>query len=550
MPEDRRHTSSVRKLAAIMFTDIVGYTTLMGKNEDRAFEILAINRDIHNTILSRHNGTLIKEMGDGILASFHSASDAVRCAGEIQKSTEKAGIPLRVGIHQGEVVFEGGDVLGDGVNVAFRLEELADEGCIYVSGTVYNDIKNKEGIHANFVKKKTLKNVDEPVKIYNVNYDQTLSVSLSQGIPESEETDKKTIIVLPFENMSPDPDQEYFSDGLTEEIITDLSHIHDLLVVSRNSAMTFKGSGKTTKEIAEKVKVRYVLEGSVRKAGNNLRITAQLIDGMNDVHLWAEKYSGTLDDVFDIQEKVSRSIVDSLKLKLSPKEDMKISEHLIDNLPAYEVYLRATAVSMGNTEDAFYDAIRYFQRAIDLMGDNGLLYSGMAYTYFLLMNIGINIDENRAKVKEYAKKALTIDPEFAKVRAILAMLNIWYRGTEERNVKETVRDLKKIMASNPNESLALLGLIIVYFYAGKISVSVPLLEKYKQIEPFDVWSEWMPGYLYLYNEQYELALQEWHRLYESYPKQPSSQMSYTVALVYNNQIEEALDRIDQFVKSL
>jgi adenylate cyclase len=537
-----------RKLAAIMFTDIVGYTKLMGSDEDRAFQVLDQNVNLQRTLIEKYKGKFLKQIGDGILASFSSTYNAVLCAKDIIKTTmTETEFQIRIGIHEGDIVFKENDVYGDGVNIASRLQEEADDGCICISEVIYKNIKNKTDINAEFLEEKNLKNVDHPIKIYTIS-----NVDLKSTIPvdsnaEKSEPPQKSIIVLPFENISPDPDQEYFSDGLTEEIITDLSHIHDLLVISRNSSKTFKGTKKKTTEIAKEVNVRYVLEGSVRKAGNNLRIVAQLIDALTDTHIWAEKYSGTLDDIFDIQEKVSRSIVDSLKLKLSPKEDKKISEHSIDNLQAYEAYLRATSAGIRGTEEAMYDAIRYFQNAIDIMGDNVILYSGMAYTYFLLMNIGINVDENRAKVEEYAKKALAIDPGNIKVRAILVILKIWY--TKEKNLKEVVRQSKEILAVNPNETLALLGMIIAYVYAGKISVAFPLSDRYRQIEPFDIWSIWFSGALPYYNGQFELALQEHYKYYKTDPKQPGLQVGYAVYLIYNNQIEEALTIIDHSARA-
>ncbi|MFQ5754302.1 MAG: FlgO family outer membrane protein, partial [bacterium] len=207
------------------------------------------------------------------------------------------------------------------------------------------------------------------------------------------EKKEKSIIVLPFENISPDPEQEYFSDGLTEEIITDLSQIHDIMVISRSSAMTFKGTKKKINEIAREVNVQYVLEGSVRKAGNKLRITAQLIDATTDVHLWAEKYSGTLDDVFDIQEKVSLSIVDALKLKLTPEENKKIAERPIDNIQAYECYFRARAEMLKLTEDGLKQALRDLDMGLEIVGENVLLYYGMAEVYLQHYEYGVKADE-------------------------------------------------------------------------------------------------------------------------------------------------------------
>ena len=328
MPEDRR-------LAAIMFTDIVGYTKLMGENEDKAFDILKRNHIIHATLIEKHNGTLIKEVGDGTLASFPLASNAVRCAMEIQQEAKSQQIPLKIGIHEGEMVFAGADVLGDGVNVASRLQELSQEGCITISGAVQKDIKNKADINIKFIGDKKLKNVDELVKVYEVFQEGDnrtkkevsyiaknklvyyilsgiilvlVSIIIWQFLPtevttstvfESEITEiDKSIAVLPFSNLSNDPEQEYFSDGIMEEILMHLYKIGDLEVVSRTSAMKYKGSNKLIGEIASELGVTHILEGSVRKSEDKIRITLQLIDAINDRHLWAESYNSDLQDIF------------------------------------------------------------------------------------------------------------------------------------------------------------------------------------------------------------------------------------------------------------
>ena len=405
---------SKRRLAAIMFTDIVGYTALMGKDEKKAFEILRKNKGIQRPLIEKYDGQWFKEMGDGILACFHTASDAVRSANEIQIAAKKEGIRLRIGIHEGEVVFEEKDVLGDGVNIASRLEELAEEGCIYISDSVYKDIKNKEGIYTDFIREETLKNVQDPVKVYKVNCEDILSRNVSTKYNEIHPPDKKSIIVLPFENMSPDPDQEFFSDGLTEEIITDLSYINDLRVISRSSAMTYKGTKKKIQEIAREVKVQYVLEGSVRKSGNLLRIAAQLIDAIDDSHLWAEKYNGTLDDIFTIQESVSRSIAEALEMKLSKKEVESICECPIDDAKVYEYYLKAKHEINTFTEEGMNNAIQFLKSGLKIIGENAVLYAGLSYAYWGYFNIKAQ-EKYLNKGMEYANKALEINPESSEV---------------------------------------------------------------------------------------------------------------------------------------
>jgi TolB-like protein len=354
---------------------------------------------------------------------------------------------------------------------------------------------------------------------------------------------EKSIVVLPFADLSPQKDQEYFCDGMTEEIITDLSHIHDLLVISRNSAMTFKGTQKTTKTIAGELNVQYVLEGSVRKAGNDLRIAAQLINAETDTHIWAEKYSGTLGDVFDMQEKVSRSIMDALRLKLSPEEQRRIAERPIDNIAAYEWYMRATGViNMYNTEEGYNEALRYFEHAISTIGDNALIYSGMAYAHFLLMNINVKMELNRKEAEKFVHKALALDPGMPKARALLGYLNIWYRG-KEVNQKEGVRQFKMALTADPSEPMALLGLLFVHLWAGRRSPAIPLMERYRQVEPVG-WANYLPGAFHFYDGQYELALQEWRKWYRIAPY-PGSRMVYVWALAYNKQISEALAIIEE-----
>ena len=360
------------------------------------------------------------------------------------------------------------------------------------------------------------------------------------SITAKEPEQEKSIIVLPFVNMSPDPDQEYFSDGLTEEIITDLSHINDLLVISRSSAMTFKGTNKKIKEIAKEVNVQYVLEGSVRKAGNNLRITAQLIDASTDDHLWAEKYKGTLDDVFDIQEKVSRSIVDALKVKLIPKEDIQITERPINNIAAYECYLKANVEIYKFTEDGLNRGMRYLQNALDIMGDNALLYSGMGYAILNLVNIGVKQEEDLAKSEEIAKKALAIDPEFPKAHAVLGWIAMW------ENPRQVIHHFKKALSISPDDEFALQGLAVFYVQiVGGISAAIPVYERLVQIDPLHFTTNWLQGGIHFYNGEYNLALSPWRRLYDLNPENPIIQFYYALTMAYLSQMEQAFLIIDQ-----
>jgi len=370
-----------------------------------------------------------------------------------------------------------------------------------------------------------------------------LKAAMAAGIqlPKQE----KSIVVLPFENLSPDPDQEYFSDGLTEEVISDLSAVRSLRVISRSSAMTFKGTKKKIPEIAREVNVQYVLEGSVRKAGNSLRITAQLIDAESDAHIWADKYSGTLDDVFEIQEKVSRSIVDSLKLKLTAEECRKIAERPIENVEAYECYLRAVHQIYRFSEDALEIALQYLQNAINVIGDNALLHSAMAFAFWQYVNMGVKQEDYIAKAQESVRKALACDPDFPQAHAMLGFICQVFEG----NQRESIRHFKRALESNPDEYLALKGLALsLTEYMGKISEAVPLVERLIQVDPLDPSNYLIQGRLYFYGGEYESAVRSFYRGYQLDPRNVSLMQMYSWSLAYEKRIDEALSIIEQTVK--
>jgi TolB-like protein len=408
-----------RQLSAIMFTDIVGYTALMGEDELKAFELLHSSREIHLRVIREFDGTWIKELGDGVLASFHTASDAVYCAVSIQQECVKIpGLILRIGIHLGEVVFENNDVFGDGVNIASRLQAEAPAGAIWISEPVYQNIANKKEISTKYIKEEILKHVKDPVRIYEVQLEGTGSQKSVGGIrkarkrplsktpltfliiipllalialavyllsADNNKPSDKSIAVLYFDNMSGDPGQDYFSDGITEEIITDLSKLQDLRVISRTSVLPYKGKGKNIKDIARELNVTTVLEGSVRRAGNRVRITAQLIDAVKDKHLWSEEFERELKDIFEIQSSVAKSIADKFEVQLSPALQTQINNEPTSNSNAYDYYLKAKA-------EAFKE--------------RGL-------------GIGSNtVGRDRAVV--YLKKAIQLDPKFTKALALLA----------------------------------------------------------------------------------------------------------------------------------
>ncbi len=319
----------------------------------------------------------------------------------------------------------------------------------------------------------------------------------TSAIPE------KSIVVLPFTDLSPQKDQEYFCDGMTEEIITDLSHVNELLVISRSSAMTFRGSPKTVRDIAKDLNVRYVLEGSVRKAGNDLRITAQLIDATNDTHVWAEKYSGNLDDVFDIQERVSRSIVHALKIKLSSGEIEKISERLIDNVQAYDYYLRAKRDIFECTPDALKRALRDLEAALSVLGDNVLLNQGMAEVHLHNYEYGFKSDEETLqKAEEYTRKVIRLKPKSAEGYYLLGRIER-FRGS----LIKAIGYFRRALATDPNHSSALLFLANgLGLHAGKPRLAEPLLARLREIDPLTPLFLFVSGYIQLLDGKPDHAL--------------------------------------------
>jgi len=502
MPEDRR-------LAAIMFTDIVGYTALMGRDEDKAFQILRKNREIQQPIIQKYNGEWLKEMGDGILASFHTSSDAVRCAGEIQAASAKAGIGLRIGIHEGEVVFEGSDVLGDGVNVASRLEELAEEGCINISGAVYKDIRNKAGISAEFIEEKTLKNVEEPVKVYKVYCEETEDIKEKVESPPHEPR-KPSIAVLPFVNMSADPDQEYFCDGMAEEIINALTHVESLKVIARTSTFTFKGKDLKVNEIAKELNVENILEGSVRKAGNKIRITAQLIKADDSSHLWSEKYDRDMKDIFDIQDEISLSIVEALKVKLLKVEKRTLVKRYTENLEAYNLYLTGKYYSEMWTAEGFEKAIECFEQALQKDPTYALAHTGIAYVWFFRAYFGNPPKEVIPKAKTYLKNALDIDEKLAEAHALLGRISTMY----DWNWEMAEQEFKQALELNPNSSIIHVHYCNFLSIIGQHKEAVIEVKRARELDPLNINTNAEVGERLYFAGRFDEAIEELQKVIE------------------------------------
>jgi len=357
--------------------------------------------------------------------------------------------------------------------------------------------------------------------------------------------ERKSIVVLPFDNMSPDPQDAYLSDGLTEEIITGLSCCGPLRVISRNSARALKGTQKDTRSIARELDVQYVLEGSVRKAGNDLRITAQLIDGRTDEHLWSERYSGTLDDVFDMQERLSCSIVDALMLELSPEEERRLTERPIDNVQAYECYLRARQEIWLFTKDALDRARQHLQNGLEIIGENALLLAGMGYVYAQYANIGLEHEEYIEKAEEYARKALEEDPESAEAHIVLGFTHMWFRGDQ----KKSFYHLKQALAGKPDDPHALLWLLVGHTLVGRVDEAYPLAERLARVDPLTPMSIMGETFLDMWGGRFDVASEEVTKWFRMDSQNPAALLTCTQFLAYCSRYDEARKLVRENVRA-
>jgi len=418
-----------RRLAAILAADVAGYSRLMGDDEEGTLVRLKTDRqDLVDPKIKEHRGRIIKTIGDGMLVEFASVVDAVRCAVEIQTEMVERNraqpqhkrIEFRVGINVGDVIVDGRDIYGDGVNVAARLEGLAEPGGICVSDRVREDVQGKVDVTFEDIGDRQLKNIARPVRVYRVRLNGTAATA-ALALP-----DKPSIAVMPFNNMSGDPEQEYFADGMVEEITTALSRMY--FVIARNSSFTYKGRAVDVKQVGRELGVRYVLEGSVRKAANRVRITAQLIDASTRMHLWADRFEGALDDVFDLQDQVTASVVGAISPRLERAEIERAERKPTESLSAYEHYLRGIANFHQWAREANKEALRLFYRAIELDSHFSSAYGMAANCYAQRKGLRWMTDEvnDTSEAERLARRAAEVgrDDAVALARAGFALAYI------------------------------------------------------------------------------------------------------------------------------
>jgi len=419
-----------RQLAAIMFADIVGYTAMMQEDEGAALQVRRKLQKKLEEEVSIHNGRILELRGDGALCSFSSTIESVKAALAVQLEMQSLpSVPLRIGIHTGDVMVEGDNIYGDGVNIASRMESFAIAGSIFISGKAHDDIKNQKDIKTVSLGKYILKNVKEQVEIFAISNPGIKIPDAASLEGKGEKVVSQHILVLPFINISNDPEQEFFSDGLTEEIISNLSKLRDMRVISRTTSMQYKNTTKDIKTIRNETDTSYILEGSVRKSGSHLRITAQFIDARRDIHMWADTYRGNVQDVFEIQDKVSAKIVEALRMQLTDNEKNSLQKRFTVNTEAFQLYLQGRYFWVRRNEVGLKTAARFFEKAIEKDPDYALAWAGLADTYSLMGEFtNISRRELYQKQMNAINKAMAIDDQLAEVHISLAislMLNEW-----------------------------------------------------------------------------------------------------------------------------
>ena len=498
-----------RRLAAILAADVAGYSRLMGVDEEGTLSALkAYRRELIDPKIAEHRGRIVKTTGDGALVEFASAVDAVRCALEIQRAvTERGGevpeerrIEFRIGINVGDIIIDEGDIYGDGVNIASRVEALASPGAICLSDNAYQQIKGKVAVDVRDMGIQHLKNIAQPMRIYGVQLHDALTRA-ALPLP-----DKPSIAVLPFQNMSGDPEQDYFADGVVEEIITALSHFRQLFVIARNSSFTYKGRAVDVKQVGRELGVRYILEGSVRKAANQLRITAQLIDAITGTHLWADRFDGMLEDIFALQDRVTVNVVSAIAPKVEQAEIERAKRKPTESLDAYDYFLRGTASLHQGGKEALSDALRLFNRAIEIDPDFASAYGMAAWCYMVRKTNGWMDDlaQEVAQATRLARRAT----ELGKDDAVALCWGGYFLAYVGGDVDAGVAFIDRALALNPNLAPAWNFSGWVRIFLGKHDLAIERFEHALRLSPRDPTLFHMRtgiGYAYLLTGRYDEA---------------------------------------------
>jgi TolB-like protein/class 3 adenylate cyclase len=486
-----------RRLAAVLAADVAGYSRLMGRDEEGTLaQLKSLRKALVDPTITAHRGRIVKTTGDGMLVEFASAVDAARCAMEVQRGMARQNaetpqdvrIEFRIGIHVGDIIIDDNDIFGDGVNIAARLEGIAEPGGVCISDDAQRQVRGKVDIAFEDMGPQTLKNIAEPMRVWQMRLEGEAS-STAPAKPSVEPApslalpDKPSIAVLPFQNMSGDPEQEYFADGMVEDIITALSHFKSLFVIARNSSFTYKGKAVDIKQVGRELGVRYVLEGSVRKAGGKVRITGQLIEAATGAHLWADKFDGALEDVFDLQDRVTSSVVGLIAPRIEQMEIERAARKPTGNLAAYDYYLRGLSSYNQWTKVGNEDALRLLRKAVELDPKFAAAVAWIAGCYNQRRGQGWIVDPKKegSEAIDIARRSLEVGRDDASVLAASAFTLAYFAG--EIDAAKSLAD--RSLQLNPNYALAwgLSGWIRIY--EGYPDIAIEHFLKALQLNPLD-----------------------------------------------------------------
>ncbi len=508
------------RLAAVLAADMAGYSRLMGLDEDGTVARLRTHRiELIDPVIAKNQGNIIKTTGDGMLVEFQSVADAVRCAVEIQERMarrnsdvpEDRRIQFRIGINLGDIIFQDGDIFGDGVNIAARLEQLAEVGGICVTTAVHDQVADRIAVTFEDLGEKALKNIQRPIRVFRVVLNAPpKTISRGEAKSTASAVMKPTVAVLPFANMSGDAEQEFFVDGLTEDIITELSRRHELFVISRNSTFVYRGQSVNLREVAQKLGAQYLVEGSVRRAGNRLRITVQLIDTVNDSHIWAEKYDRMLDDIFEIQDELTSAIVATLPGRLEAAQNDMLKRKLPSNLAAYELVLVAKVLHHRSTREDIAEAHKLISRAIELDPEYAHAHAwracilGQMWSYSWCEDRDATMKEIQIELDQ----ALALDDNDADIHRILAAVFI-----TQNNLTKARYHQERAISLNPNYDLVVVQQGEILTWLGNPKEGIEWIRKAMRLNPHHPERFWSHlGKAHFAARQYAVAIEAFMRL--------------------------------------
>jgi TolB-like protein/class 3 adenylate cyclase len=506
-----------RRLAAVLAADVVGYSRLMGADEAGTLDALKRHRrEVVDPTIAAYKGRIVKTTGDGMLVEFASAVDAVTCAVTIQEQMAKRGngsdaeVSFRIGINVGDIIIDGDDIFGDGVNVAARIESECAPGGVYLSEDAFRQVRGKIACAFDDLGERSLKNIDRPVRIYatrSIAGEAQPKQPAMNAVRPLTLPDRPSIAVLPFQNMSGDPEQEYFADGMVEEIITALSRFKLLFVTARNSSFTYKGKAVDIKQVGRELGVRYVLEGSVRKAGNKVRITGQLIDATTGTHLWADHFDGLLEDIFDLQDRVTGSVVSAIAPKMQQAELERSTRKPTESLDAYDYYLRGVSLSTKPVKESIDEALRLLYKAIELDPDFAAPYAAAARCYTNRKAFGW-MSNHQAEIEEtsrLAQSAIRLGPDDAFVLGLSGFAIFFVLG----DVESGADYIERACALNPNLAILWGGAGLTSISLGHSDKGARQIEHAMRLSPLDpsmgLWQSSL-AYARFYEGRYEEAV--------------------------------------------